>query len=217
MLAQRRGKVGIAKRVALRWRWRGFHGAMDSRSCFEVHDECMQLSVKLILNPQRRSAPSPEKEATPDHDRSLPSCFGCEFEAMIRPKATSGMQLPPSDGSSVSQQRRFNFQLLNVIARVMTDAGLESTVFNAAEQEKPDYSLWNVMLDGSLSKRHISDGFYPVEIVSPILVAHATWETKIDLLWATLHQFFEFRKDTSCGLHIHISSQEGHFTIEQLL
>ncbi|OTA94658.1 hypothetical protein M434DRAFT_70796, partial [Hypoxylon sp. CO27-5] len=101
-----------------------------------------------------------------------PFCFGCEFEVMIRPKTT-----------------------------IMTGAGLESAVFDAAEQEKPDYSKWNMMLDGSLSKRHIPDGFYPVEIVSPVLVADTEWTRKIDLLWSTLHQYFEFRKDTSCGFH----------------
>ncbi|OTA62030.1 hypothetical protein K449DRAFT_434368 [Hypoxylon sp. EC38] len=141
-----------------------------------------------------------KKETTFDNERSLPFCFGCEFEVMIRPKTTSGLQLPP-DASSVSEQRRFNFRLLDTLARVMTGAGLESAVFDAAEQEKPDYSKWNMMLDGSLSKRHIPDGFYPVEIVSPVLVADAEWTRKIDLLWSTLHQYFEFRKDTSCGFH----------------
>ncbi|KAI0834478.1 putative amidoligase enzyme-domain-containing protein [Hypoxylon sp. FL0890] len=145
----------------------------------------------------------------------LPFCFGCEFEVMIRPKTTSGLPLPP-DAASVSQQRRFNFRLLDSIARVMIGIGLESAVFDAAEQEKPDYSKWNMMLDGSLSKRHISDGFYPVEIVSPVLVADAMWAKKIDLLWSTLHQYFEFRKDTSCGFHVHISFREGHYTIGQL-
>ncbi|KAI1465083.1 uncharacterized protein F4812DRAFT_439476 [Daldinia caldariorum] len=98
----------------------------------------------------------------------------------------------------------------------MTDAGLKSVVFDAADQDKPNYGVWNLMLDGSLSKHHILDGFYPVEIVSPVLVADDGWSKKMDLLWTVLHRYFEFRKDTTCGFHIHISFQEGHFTIKQL-
>ncbi|KAI1354489.1 hypothetical protein F5Y01DRAFT_302495 [Xylaria sp. FL0043] len=131
---------------------------------------------------------SPEREDSRDHQRQLPFCFGCEIETMVRPKTSTGLT-PLSDVPSVSQQRRYNFSILKVIARAMTDAGLACQVFDPAEQEYPDYTVWNVMLDASLSKHHICDAFCertnPVEIVSPDV----------------MNRYFEFRQDTTCGFH----------------
>lgn len=90
--------------------------------------------------------------------RDLPFCFGCEIEIMIRSRSSSGLQLPHK-GFSASQQRRYNFRLLEVIARALTDNGLACQVFDPAEQDCPDYTVWNAMLDASLSRAHLCDGF----------------------------------------------------------
>ncbi|KAI1165545.1 hypothetical protein F5B18DRAFT_610036 [Nemania serpens] len=56
----------------------------------------------------------------------------------------------------------------------------------------------------------------PVEIVSPVIVADEGWTTTIDSFWDTMNQFFDIRQDTTCGFHVHISFQQGHFTLPQL-
>ena len=75
---------------------------------------------------------------------------------MVRPKATS---LLPAPEASVSERRRFGFRLLGDIAKSLRAAGYAANVFDPSEQDAPDYAVWNVMLDGSLSKAHIRDGF----------------------------------------------------------
>ncbi|KAI0816574.1 hypothetical protein GGR55DRAFT_697416 [Xylaria sp. FL0064] len=120
-----------------------------------------------------RSEASPERDDGHDNQRQLPFCFGCEIETMVRPKTSTGL-------TPLSEQRRYNFNILKVIARAMTDAGLACQVFDPAEQEFPDYTVWNVMLDASLSKHHICYGFYPVDIVSPIIMADERWTTILD-------------------------------------
>ena len=103
-------------------------------------------------------SPSTEALSGSPVEQNLPFCFGCEFEVMIKPKAIIGISIPPAD-ASVSLKRRFNFSLLSVIQKILNEAGLESNVFDPSGGNSPNYTVWNVMLDGSLSKSHICDGF----------------------------------------------------------
>ncbi|XDG00435.1 hypothetical protein ABKA04_000050 [Annulohypoxylon sp. FPYF3050] len=96
----------------------------------------------------------------------------------------------------------------------MCEAGMECAVFDPSEQDKPDYTRWSVMVDGSLTKNHIQDGF--LELVTPVLIADDMWTKTIDSFWCILHQYFELRQDSTCGTHVHISFREGHFSIGQL-
>ncbi|KAM7197907.1 hypothetical protein V8F20_006355 [Naviculisporaceae sp. PSN 640] len=125
---------------------------------------------------------------------------------MVRPK---DMSLLPAPEASVSERRRFAFRLLDNISKSLSAAGYAANVFDPSEQDAPDYTLWNVMMDGSLSKAHICDGFYPVEIVTPVLPADKDWARTIDGFWAAMHSEYEFRQDTTCGFHIHISLHNG--------
>ncbi|WZH40908.1 putative amidoligase enzyme-domain-containing protein [Fusarium acuminatum] len=136
---------------------------------------------------------------------------------MIRPRSSTGMDIP-GETSSVAEQRRFAFQLLPIISQALNKDGFRATVFDPNEDENPDYSVWNIMLDGSLSKRHQQDGYYPVEIVSPVLDADmdSKWTKLVDGLWKTLLQSFEFRMDSTCGFHIHLSFSQGDFSLSQL-
>ncbi|KAF5017107.1 hypothetical protein F66182_11014 [Fusarium sp. NRRL 66182] len=165
-----------------------------------------------------RPSPTSSTISTPIHPSSepLPLRFGFELETMIRPKSSIGIHVPVE--SSVAEQRRFGFQLLPAISHDLEQGGFRSTVFDPNEVEHPDYSVWNVMLDGSLSKRHQRDGYYPVEIVSPILDAdtEGEWAGLVDRLWRTLLQSFEFRMDSTCGFHIHTSFSRGDISMSQL-
>ena len=56
----------------------------------------------------------------------------------------------------------------------------------------------------------------PVEIVTPIIQANPGWVPLIDNFWSALHEKFEFRRDTSCGFHVHISSSTRSYNLEQI-
>jgi len=56
----------------------------------------------------------------------------------------------------------------------------------------------------------------PVEIVTPVLRVDNVWARTIDGFWAAMHSDFEFRQDTTCGFHIHISLHSGQFALPEL-
>jgi hypothetical protein len=56
----------------------------------------------------------------------------------------------------------------------------------------------------------------PVEIVTPVIKADVTWTKTIDQFWSIIHKHFDLRRDTSCGMHIHISPAQGRFDLDQL-
>ncbi|KAL9596321.1 MAG: hypothetical protein Q9219_005875 [cf. Caloplaca sp. 3 TL-2023] len=60
------------------------------------------------------------------------------------------------------------------------------------------------------------DHFFPAEVVSPKVIADSRWIQVIDKFWSVLLGYFEIRRDTSCGLHIHISTVTGGYYLDQL-
>ena len=96
---------------------------------------------------------------TPVAQSHLPFCFGAEFELILRPRHG---HLPGVDASS-RVLRDFNISLLKQTADLLSDAGMPADAYVPDDDSKPDYSKWNVMLDGSLSKKHMRDGFCKTE------------------------------------------------------
>ena len=56
----------------------------------------------------------------------------------------------------------------------------------------------------------------PVEIVTPVVKADVTWRPLIDQFWSTIREHFELRRDTSCGMHVHVSPAQGRFDLDEL-
>lgn len=104
---------------------------------------------------QTTAFPTYAPTSTPTARDHLPFNFGAEFELIIRPKDGP---VPDSD-ASIREYRRFNCTLVKKIADVLSGAGMPADAYDPNEDGKPDYSKWNVMLDGSLSKKHMCDGF----------------------------------------------------------
>lgn len=125
--------------------------------------------------------------------------FGAEFESILRPKANvfPGVSIPGLN-ASVRQLRDFNLELLQVIASLLSSSGLPCDAYDQNEDNDPDYKRWNATLDGSLSKKHIGDGFCksratiyvaspPINTLSPLitLLAHSTLSSTIASLLLT--------------------------------
>jgi hypothetical protein len=113
-------------------------------------------------------------------DDHLALNFGAEFEMIVRPCVDFlekySMVLPTSD-SSERAFRDFNLSLLPSISDLITTTLSPCVVYDQNVGRKPDYKTeWHVTLDGSLSKKHRRDGFYPVEIVSCIIRGNAGWD-----------------------------------------
>ncbi|KAL6891193.1 hypothetical protein HDV57DRAFT_484762 [Trichoderma longibrachiatum] len=79
-----------------------------------------------------------------------------------------------------------------------------------------DSTKWNVVLDGSLSKAHMADGYYPVEVVTPIIPGDNEWPFKLDQFWNVLLANFQVLLDTTSGTHIHISWAHGRHSLDEL-
>jgi len=99
--------------------------------------------------------PTSTPTSTPAARDHLPLSFGAEFELVIRPK-----HLPvPDFDAPVRKQRDFNLALLQEIANLLSNAGMPADAYDPSGDDKPDYTKWNMMLNGSISKKHIRDGF----------------------------------------------------------
>lgn len=189
------------------------------------------ISFQMTAGP---SCISSNSFSAPSH---LPFHFGAEFEMILRPRANvlQNIQIPDFNAST-RQQRDFNFLMLRLIASVLSSSGLPCDVYDQNADGRPDYSKWNATMDGSLSKAHCGDGYCrfgdlrhhesrhyyanrtidPVEVVTPIIPADLYWTQVIDHFFVTLDKHFEFRRDTSCGFHVHISPATASYTLAQL-
>lgn len=96
----------------------------------------------------------------------LPFSFGCETEILLRPKDGTGDVIPQH--MTRVQERAFGQNLMAQISRVLTDAGLPCRIYDESDVS---FDNWVVTMDASISKRHQVDGFFPYEIISPILLA----------------------------------------------
>ena len=114
---------------------------------------------------QATAFPTYAPTSTPTARDHLPFSFGAEFELIIRP--IDG--LVPDFDASVRERRSFNGTLLKQLADLLSDAGMPADAYDPNEDGKPDYSKWNVMLDGSLSKKHMCDGFCKREVLPCIV------------------------------------------------
>jgi hypothetical protein len=94
-------------------------------------------------------------------ESSLPFSFGVEFELQLRVKNGTGLDIGnyPAAEASFSVMRRYNFSLLESIAEILTQEGMDAVRHDMSSDDPLDYSKWNVVLDGSLSKAHMKDGY----------------------------------------------------------
>ena len=79
---------------------------------------------------------------------------------LIRPKAVLHLEIPGSDASAL-KHRNFNVKLVSVVAKLLSSSGMSAEVLDP--DVEADYSKWNVLLDGSLSKEHMVDGYCKCE------------------------------------------------------
>ena len=88
----------------------------------------------------------------------LSSFFGVEFELLIRPLPIVTQSFPvPDTDASIRKLRDYSLQLRTVMAQILSAHGMPCNVFE--DEDKPDYTKWDAMLDGSISKKHEKDGF----------------------------------------------------------
>lgn len=95
----------------------------------------------------------------PSQDINLPFSFGVEFELQLRAKNVNDLGNYPDSNAPVTIMRRYNFNLLQMIAEVLTDGGMNAVRHDLSSDDQMDYTKWNIVLDGSLSKAHMKDGY----------------------------------------------------------
>lgn len=92
-------------------------------------------------------------------EANLPFSFGVEFELQVRVKNVDEMGNYPGAEASVAVMRRYNFNLLEKIASVLSENGMDAVRHDLSSDDSMDSTKWNVVLDGSLSKAHMADGY----------------------------------------------------------
>lgn len=100
---------------------------------------------------------------------SLPFKIGVEFELQLRPKEDGEASIqPPPSSATVRVQRRYNLDLLQEVAAILQANGIDAVAADLSEDDRLDYSKWNVVLDASLSKLHAGAGFCKTELCNDI-------------------------------------------------
>lgn len=107
--------------------------------------------------------------STPTTRDHLPFSFGAEFEMIVRPRHG---KIPEADTNN-QLCRKFGLALLKEIAKALSAAGIPAAAFDPCDDEDIDYTIWNVMLDGSLSKNHQCDGFCEIDPMPTL--SHPSW------------------------------------------
>jgi hypothetical protein len=178
----------------------------------------------------RRSASLRTNEVS---QAALPFKFGVEFELQLRLKTPHEFSIStPGEDASVSVQRSFSLALMDVVAQVLSRSGMIATVHNFNNDIPIEYNRWNVVLDPSLSKKHMSNGYCkclptarktcvnkfadPLEIITPVLLGDSSWPEKIDTFWSALLASFDVLLDASSGTHVHISWAHGAHSLQEL-
>ena len=88
----------------------------------------------------------------------LPFFVGVEFEILVRPRPVITEKFPlPDIDASVRKRQDYNLQIRAIVAEALSAHGMPCNIFD--DEEQPDYTKWNAMLDGSISKKHQKDGF----------------------------------------------------------
>lgn len=172
---------------------------------------------------------------TPHPRTYLPFNFGVEFEMILGLKPDFAQNVDPD--ATVSQMRKLHLKFCSDVAKLLTRFGMPCDYFDLGDGGQPDYSKWNAMVDSSLSKKHMRDVFCkscsnyctiryefvlttllldPIEVVSPLLGADASWSQTIDKFWSVLLSHYRLQRDSTCGFHIHISSMTRNWTLDQL-
>lgn len=99
--------------------------------------------------------------STPQARDYAPFTIGVEFELIMRPKAnmfSTDELLPhglPRDDTSRPELRKYSLCIRHLVANVLTRHGMPCNVYEQDSEEAPDYTIWNVMLDASISKKHM--------------------------------------------------------------
>ncbi|KAK6496909.1 hypothetical protein TWF481_001890 [Arthrobotrys musiformis] len=74
---------------------------------------------------------------------------------------------------------------------------------------------WYIEEDKSIRPE---DGYFGVEVVSPILVAdpNRSWVDQVRNVWRVINTYFRVRQNRSCGFHVHFSPAEGNWNLRDL-
>lgn len=107
---------------------------------------------------QRPSAVSACQASSPAHVN-----FGVELELLLcllpDNQLCDGSLTTPSRNSPSKVARTFRNAMHKALAKLLSKNGLAANYHDAADDDKPDYSQWVVISDGSISTKHGDDGY----------------------------------------------------------
>ena len=79
-----------------------------------------------------------------------------------------------------------------------------------------DFKMWNVYTDSTVVPLDTSACWYPIELISPVLVYSAAALEKVERVVELLVSKFALYANESCGLHVHVGNADRGFSLRTL-
>ncbi|EPE02338.1 hypothetical protein F503_06538 [Ophiostoma piceae UAMH 11346] len=139
--------------------------------------------------------------------------FGLELEIFLRPKQTKVVEtlIAKVGWDRAGRDRnRVRGRLYHLVQALLLDAGID-----AETEADGNFVRWFVTGDGTLTGGE-EDGFWGVELVSPILHASKNWRHEVNDLFKALSLHFDIKVDRSYGTHVHVSPGVRPWTHREL-
>ncbi|MCJ1422398.1 hypothetical protein MMC29_000278 [Sticta canariensis] len=79
-----------------------------------------------------------------------------------------------------------------------------------------DFKMWSVCTDSSVAPIDTSGSWYPIELISPVLVYSPTSLEEVERAVELLVSKFSLYANESCGLHVHVGNAKTGFSMRTL-
>ncbi|GBF61852.1 hypothetical protein TMEN_4370 [Trichophyton mentagrophytes] len=143
--------------------------------------------------------------------QSQPFSFGIEMELYLKPKSESLKRRLQKLGFNPNGVDKTNQQL--IFRKAMADEFTQNNIFTRTEKSSV-YDRWTIAHEAALDD--IGGGYWPCELISPVLYTHKNWAPVINALFAVLLRSCDVYLTKGCATHVHVAPAGGKYTLSQI-
>ena len=155
---------------------------------------------------------------------SAPICltYGVELEFIVRFSPESYKDAPVvaeerrrsmESDSTTDLHHTYGSLVRKDMVKLLNENGIPANGFDGFNK---DFKMWNVDTDSTVVPLDTSAGWYPIELISPVLVYSAAALEKIEIVLELLVSNFTLYANESCGLHVHVGNADRGFSLRTL-
>ncbi|MCJ1429830.1 hypothetical protein MMC29_007745 [Sticta canariensis] len=148
--------------------------------------------------------------------------FGVELEFIVRfspesykddPVVAEERRRSLGKDSTADLHQAYGSLVRKDMVKLLNENGIPA---NGFDDFNKDFKMWNVYTDSTVVPLDSSEGWYPIELISPVLVYSAAALEKIERVVELLVSNFALYANESCGLHVHVGNADRGFSLRTL-